>query len=367
MTVTRVKIKTHEKGLLYRDGSFEGILPAGTHWIIDPFHTARVDVVSMRSPWLEHPDIDLFIKAGALEGLATVIEVGDRQRALSWIDGRFHAVHKPGRLVYWHGFRDVQVEVVEAGEVRLVHPQLGVILATPGAAALLEWHLVAEGSAGLLFYDGQHVDTLSPGRYAFWRGIRQVRLDTVDLREQVLDVNGQEMITADKVTLRLNAVLVYRVSDPLLAHRSVGDVKQALYRDAQLALRAVVGTRDLDALLGDKDAVAAELNETVRARAADFGLAVTAVGIRDLILPGEMRELLNKVTQARKAAEANLIARREETAAVRNQANTARMLAENPTLMRLRELEVLERVADKARLQVVLGDRGLAETVVNLL
>ncbi len=76
---------------------------------------------------------------------------------------------------------------------------------------------------------------------------------------------------------------------------------------------------------------------------------------------------MNRVTEAKKAAEANLIARREETAAMRSQANTAKILHDNPTLMRLRELEVLEKVAAGGKLQVALGERGLADRVVNLL
>jgi regulator of protease activity HflC (stomatin/prohibitin superfamily) len=98
-----------------------------------------------------------------------------------------------------------------------------------------------------------------------------------------------------------------------------------------------------------------------------FGISVVALGIRDVILPGEMKELLNKVTEAKKAAEANLITRREEVAAIRSQANTARLLGENPTLMRLRELEVLERVASRGTLNVVVGEKGLADRVLKLI
>jgi regulator of protease activity HflC (stomatin/prohibitin superfamily) len=180
-------------------------------------------------------------------------------------------------------------------------------------------------------------------------------------------VTGQEIMTADKVTLRLNAVVTFKVTDPLLAVTAVEDYGQALYREAQLALRAGIGGRDLDALLGEKDAVARELDEALRARVAAIGLEVVSLGIRDIILPGEMKELMNKVTEARKAAEAALITRREETAAMRSQANTAKILETNPVLMRLRELEVLERVAGKAKLSVVLGEGGLTERVVKLL
>jgi regulator of protease activity HflC (stomatin/prohibitin superfamily) len=143
--------------------------------------------------------------------------------------------------------------------------------------------------------------------------------------------------------------------------------QQSLYREAQLALRAVVSTRDLDSFLTDKDAVTAEFEQHVGQRAGDLGLEIVSVGVRDVILPGDMKDLMNKVTEAKKAAEANLIARREETAAMRSQANTARLLADNPTLMRLRELEVLEKVATSGDLKVVLGEKGLADRVVNLL
>ena len=134
-----------------------------------------------------------------------------------------------------------------------------------------------------------------------------------------------------------------------------------------MALRAVVGVRDLDAFLSDKDVVAREVEEQVRGRADQLGLKVVSVGVRDVILPGDMKDLMNRVTEAKKAAEANLIARREETAAMRSQANTAKLLESNPTLMRIRELEVLEKIACDGKLNVVLGEKGLADRVVNLL
>jgi regulator of protease activity HflC (stomatin/prohibitin superfamily) len=189
---------------------------------------------------------------------------------------------------------------------------------------------------------------------------------TVDQREQVVDVAGQEIMTADKVTLRLNAVVTFKVRDALRAVTAVEDHRQALYREAQLALRAIVGARTLEALLGEKDAVGRELDAALRTRVGEIGLEVVSLGIRDVILPGEMKELMNKVIEAQKAAEAALISRREETAAVRSQANTARLLEQNPTLMRLREIEALEKVAEKGRLSVMLGEGGLAARAVKV-
>jgi regulator of protease activity HflC (stomatin/prohibitin superfamily) len=187
------------------------------------------------------------------------------------------------------------------------------------------------------------------------------------MRETQIDITGQEIMTLDKVSLRINAIVTYAIQDARRAVSAATDMRQSLYREVQLALRAVIGGRELDSFLTSKDEVAQELEQQVREQATSLGLEVRSVGVRDVILPGDMKELLNRVTEAKKAAEANLIARREETAAMRSQANTAKLLVENPTLMRLRELEVLEKIASAGKLNIVVGEKGLTDTVVNLL
>jgi regulator of protease activity HflC (stomatin/prohibitin superfamily) len=361
------KIRSYEMGLVFRDGEFRGLLGTGRHWFFDPLGKIRVEVVSQRSPWLTHEKLDVIVRSGALKDRAVVLDLKDDQRGLVWIEGRFSHILPPGLYAYWTGHREVKVEVIDARVVRFEHAELPVIVRSPLAERLLDVCRVERNCVGVLFYDGKYIDTLAPGLYAFWRGPADAKLVEMDLRETTLDVGGQEIMTADKVTLRLNAVATYRVTDARKAVTTVDDARQALYREAQLALRAVVGAKELDSFLTAKDGVAKELEEILRQRATGLGLEVLAVGVRDVILPGDMKELMNKVTEAKKAAEANLIARREETAAMRSQANTAKLLDDNPTLMRLRELEVLERVAAGGKLNVVLGEKGLAERVVNLL
>jgi regulator of protease activity HflC (stomatin/prohibitin superfamily) len=362
----RFKVREHERGLLFKDRDFKRVLRPGRHWVWDLLWKVRVDVVSVREVWLDHQDLDVVAKHAALGDEARVVDLEDHERAVVWVDGRLEAVLKPGLYALWTVFHDVRVEVFDARGVRFEHADLASIAQTRGAAPLLEVVTVEAGHAGLFFKDGRHEATLGPGAHAFWKGVAKARIADVDLREQVVDVAGQEIMTADKVTLRLNAVVTFKVVDPLKAVTTMEDYRQALYREAQLALRGVIGTRELDTLLSDKDAVARELDGLVRARAAGFGLEVVALGIRDVILPGEMKDLMNKVTEAKKAAEAALITRREETAAMRSQANTAKILESSPTLMRLRELEVLEKVSEKANLTVVLGEQGLADRVVKL-
>jgi regulator of protease activity HflC (stomatin/prohibitin superfamily) len=362
-----IKIRSYEVGLYFRDGEFKGLLTEGYYWQFDPLGKVRIEVVSQRAPWLVHDKLDVIVKSGVLADLAMVLDLKDYQRALVWVDGRFSHVLPPGLYTYWTTLRDVKIEVVDARAVRFEHTELPVIARSALADRVLEVASVEPHHLGVLFVDGKYVATLQPGRYAFWKNLATHQLVQQDMREAMLDVGGQDIMTADKVTLRLNAVATYRVADAREAVSVVGDVRQALYREVQLALRAVIGGRDLDTFLTDKDSVARELEDIVRPRTQAMGLELIGVGIRDVILPGEMKDLMNKVTEAKKAAEANLIVRREETAAIRSQANTAKLLQDNPTLMRLRELEVLEKVANSAKLSIVLGDKGLAERVVNLL
>ncbi len=363
----RYKIKSYEMGLYFRDGEFRGLLEQGTHWFVDPLLKVRVDVVSQREPWLVHDKLDLIVRSGQLGQRATVIDLKDHERALVWIEERFSHILGPGLYAYWTGQKKVRVEVIDARNVRFEHEQFKPIVRSATAARMLDICTVQRERVGVLFINGRYVDTLPPGEYAFWKGPAEALVVEVDLRETMVDVSGQEIMTADKVTLRLNAVVTYKIVDARKAVSQTDDVRQALYRETQLVLRGVIGTRELDNFLTDKDAVAQDIEESVRRRAEELGLEIASVGIRDVILPGDMKDLMNKVTEAKKAAEANLIARREETAAMRSQANTAKLLADNPTLMRLRELEVLEKVAGAGKLNIVVGEKGIADRIVNLL
>ena len=361
------KIRSYEVGLHFRDGEFQGLLAAGSHWFFDPLGKVRVDVVSQRSPWLIHEQLDLIIKSGVLKDRAVVLDLKDTERALVWIENRFSHVLPAGQYAYWTGQKQVRVEVIDIRQVRFQQEQFKVIVRSPLAAKLLDVCEVPRDRVGVLFIEGRFVETLAPGEYAFWKGPAEAKVVEVDLRETMVDVSGQEIMTMDKVTLRINAVVTYKIADARKALSQTDDVRQALYRETQLVLRSVVGARELDAFLSDKDSVAKEIEDNVRRRAGELGLDLASVGIKDVILPGEMKDLMNKVTEAKKAAEANLIARREETAAMRSQANTAKLLAQSPTLMRLRELEVLEKIAVAGKLNIVLGEKGLADRVLNLL
>lgn len=369
MILSKSRIRAYERGFLFRDGALARILEPGDHWLFDLGDRYRLEVVSVQEPWLflTPEDLLVVVRSGLLGDEALVVDLAHNERAVVAVDGRYEAVLGPGLYVLWTVLHRIEVTRADARELWLEHPDVMAITALPAASAWLSRVDVALESTALVFRDGRLERRLGSGTYAFWKGAAEVVVVPLDLREQTLELAGQEILTADKVSLRLNSLVTYRVTDPERAVAITEDVGRALYRQAQLALRAVVGTAELDRLLAAKDEVAAELLAEVRQSSAPLGVEILAFGIKDLILPGEMKELMNRVTEAKKAAEAAVVTRREETAAMRSQANTARLLADNPTLMRMRELEVLEKVAERANLTVMLGDGDLSDRVVKML
>jgi hypothetical protein len=130
MLFKRIKIRSYETGLYFRDGEFKGLLSEGRHWLFDPLMKVRVDVANMRDAWLAHDKLDMIVKAGVLKDRAVVMDLKDHQRGLVWIDGRFTYLLAPGLYTYWHGVRDVRVEVIDVRQVRFEHEDLKVIAKT---------------------------------------------------------------------------------------------------------------------------------------------------------------------------------------------------------------------------------------------
>ena len=364
-------IKKNERGLLFRRGDFVRVLEPGRHKrsLLRAFlgHDTLTIYDTLETRF-QHPLLDLLVTDEDFLAHVHVLELAETQRALVWIDGRLESIVGAGRYVYWKAPRTVAFEVFDVLESdRFEHPKLESILRHPQASQWLAGAEVTPQEELIVFRDGEAVARIGEGRYVHWKSGRAYQLRGVDLREQVADVAGQEIMTRDKVTLRVNLVVTYRVRDALKALTVVTDHVTALYRDAQLALRAAVGVRTLDALLQDKEAVGTEVREDLAARAATFGVEVGSVGLRDIILPGEMKTILNQVIEAQKAAEANVIKRREETAAARSQANTAKLLAENPALQRMKEMEALQEILSGAKTQFVFGQGDLGTQLRTLM
>ena len=366
IVMKRVEIAENERGLLFRNDNFVRVLGPGRYRFasLGPLVRVRVDKYDLTNPVFEHPLAEFLVKTHPelRETTFQVVELGDHEVGLETVDGKLTGIVPPAtRKIYWKGLHDVRVEVqdisvdfaVPADRVSLIGHLRGV--GRLELAAAVNYAEVADGQAGLLLVNGRLEKVLEPGNHAFWNFNRTVQVKYLDTRLQTLEVGGQEILSKDKVSLRLNLTASYRVTDPKLAYTALTDYGDFLYKELQFGLREAVGTQTLDDVLARKD----ELNETierqVRSRVSAYGIELGSIGVKDIVLPGEMKTILNQVVEAEKAAQANLIRRREETAATRSLHNTAKMLERSPVLLRLKELEALEKVTERIGHMTVYG------------
>jgi len=369
LMLKRVKVALYERALVYRDRNLERVLAPGKYWLVGRGLDVQVYDVSKAEIDLPRADVLVAEARGTLEPYVQIVELGDRQVGLVYKNERLTGVLAPGsRQLYWRGPVNVRVEVRDIStEYALDAPTARVLLRALGTAALTSNVGVAEvpdTAVGLLIVDGEMREVLKPGVTAYWKYQRNVRVELVETRLQAMEVAGQEILTRDKVSLRLNLTALWQVTDAVKARSVVSNASEYVYKELQLALREAVGSRTLDELLTDKGAIDREVAASA-ARLEASGLAVRSVGVKDIILPGEMKTILNQVVEAEKVAQANLIRRREETAATRSLLNTARLMEENPTLLRLKELETLERVTEKiGSLTVYDGLEGVLKNMV---
>jgi regulator of protease activity HflC (stomatin/prohibitin superfamily) len=360
MQIKRVTVKKNERGLLLRNGDFERVLQPGTHWLFAGFDVLNVELFALSQPAFTHALADYLMakEPRVVEAEFVRVELAETQVGLRTENGALVEVLAPAtRRLYWKGIVDVKVEVIDidaSAEVptavvsRLVQTQLRQRSVT-GQAGVLQVQ-VPEHGAGILWVDGKVERLLNAGSYAFWKFNRNVSVELVDLRLQAIEVTGQEILTRDKVSLRLNLSATWRYPTPadvLRAHTQLAKPADHLYRELQFGLRAAVGTRTLDELLENKTVIDEVVTAQVKSKLADYGLQLDGVGVKDIVLPGEMKTILAQVVEAGKSAEANVIRRREETAATRSLLNTAKVMEDNPVALRLKELETLERVAER--------------------
>jgi regulator of protease activity HflC (stomatin/prohibitin superfamily) len=357
MKIKRVTVKKNERGLLLRNGDFERVLQPGTHWLFAGLDTLRVELFALEQPAFTHGLAD-YLMAKEPEVVAAEfvrVELNEHQVGLRTENGTLVEVLAPAtRRLYWKGLVAVQVEVVDIGASADVPPALVARLvqtqlrerAVQGLAGVLQVQVPDHG-AGILWVDGKVERLLAAGSYAFWKFNRNVLVELVDLRLQALEVTGQEILTRDKVALRLNLSATWRYTDVLKAYKELSKPAEHLYRELQFGLRAAVGTRSLDELLENKTVIDEVVTAQVKSKLAAYGLQLDGVGVKDIVLPGEMKTILAQVVEAGKSAEANVIRRREETAATRSLLNTAKVMEDNPVALRLKELETLERVAER--------------------
>lgn len=367
---TRVLISENERALHLLKGELKGILGPGDHSLKNGRGSLVIERHNLAIPQFRSVyEKALFDKfPDVVEKHLTVVRTGPGEIAIVERDKLIHAVVGPDeRLVLWNEAGPWTWQVIDT----VAEPELPAKLQRRLSEAQKAQHHVVipvtDGSVALLFVDGVLTKVLQSGLHAYWSTGRKVSQKLIDLKRQSLDVTGQEVLTLDRVTIRINLSAEYRVVDPVKATQDVKDFTDTLYRALQLVFRKQLSALKLDQILERKGEVNEEAEAQIKTDMAKIGIEVSDIVLKDVILPGEMREILNKVVTAEKEAEANVIRRREETNATRSLLNTAKVVAENPVMLRLKELEALEAIAGKVdRLTVHNGTGGLMNDLVKL-
>ena len=367
-------IADNERGLLFRDRQLTAVLTAGVHQYWDFGNRINVRVFDITATEITQKDVKVLLrnKESLCKDFYTVISTDENEVALIYVDGQFNDLIKPqSEKWFWKTAAQVEVRRINVTEQIEVSAKDMKVLAKAAKASVLSAGMVIKEvtnqQVGLLFIDGQLVRTLKAGKYGFCNYNQTVAVEVVETRAQTIEVAGQEILTKDKVSLRVNLSATFKVSDVVTAVTELANYKEFLYNALQLALRKAIGTKVLDALLADKEAIDTFVRGFVAKKVAEFGLTLVEVGVKDIILPGEMKTILNQVVEAEKAAKANIIKRREETAATRSLLNTAKLMDQSETLRRLKELETLEKVADKVNNITVFGGlEGLTKDNIKL-
>jgi regulator of protease activity HflC (stomatin/prohibitin superfamily) len=224
---------------------------------------------------------------------------------------------------------------------------------------------ILEYQRGLFYSRGKFVRLLDSGDYWYFRPLQFIQ--KIDLRKQVVSIPGQELLSADNVSLKVSLAAAYQIADPYLAINQVADYQSALYLLLQLNLRDVIGALEVDELLAKRAEIGKLLLEKSTAQAAELGLQLNLVNIKDMMFPGDLKAIFAQVVSARKAGLASLERARGESAALRNLSNAAKLLDGNPGLSQLRLFQLLESTSGNT--VVILPGEGqalLEKTVKNL-
>lgn len=358
-------INRQQRGLLFKDGEYRRLLLPGHHWI-PPLHSLKV--YDALQPFVAPMDLNLLLEDAALADQLDVIEVHNNEIALVFEDDLCSRLLTPGRYAFWKGIKKRSVRLFDRSQPRIPDDVDRHVLRLPHVLEHTQVMSISAFEKGALFLDRRFVEILNPGDHAFWKSAVAVEASKIDMRPQLREITGQEILTKDRVGIRINIAFQYRVIDAKTVLLDVKEPDTQLHVLFQLAFREYVGNLTLDEILLKKEEIGPFVLERVRPSLQRLGLEGIQAGVKDIILPGEIRDILNQVLIAEKRAQANVIMRREETASTRNLLNTARLMEENPLLLRLKELEFMERLTEKVKeINVSGGDRILDQLKTLLL
>lgn len=358
-------VNDKERGLLFRSGKLKKILPPGKY---RTGKNDRVEKCSVIQPFLPvYCTLESLMSADSAKEKLITKEVGDAEYTLCYRDGNFNQILTPGKYAFWKEggnwtFKTVSSENPEIGNAITEYERSKI------PSNLYKSVSVKSGEMARLYYNNRFVRMLEPGTYYFWNNGVSVEGQIEDMRIRRLTIDGQEILTKDKVGIRVNFVMNFKVIDAeKVATVADHNIYMYLYSLSQLVLREYVGQHGIDEILCSRDSIENDILNAVRERSKDAYVFIESAGIKDIILPGEISEIMNSVLAAEKRAQANVITRREEVASTRSLLNTAKLMDENETLRRLKELEYLERICEHVGEINVNGGADLLTRLTELL
>ncbi|MCS3529977.1 slipin family protein [Chryseobacterium sp. JUb7] len=344
MMFKNVQIKAYQVGLVFKNRNLVEILKEGNQWI---FGNKTVEIHEMKSQFKTNEDLNLLLKNEGLNSMLEVIEVKDGEIVLVHENGIFKEVLNVGQYAFWKDIVKREFQKIDLTKVEITEKISKTILENMKLKNFTRKFVVTNQYKGILLIDGKLTKVLDAGTYYFWNNEILIEIKSADMRMQQMEIAGQELLTKDKAMLRINFYVRFQVENIEKALMENKEYDKQLYILMQLALREFVGALTLDELLVKKDSVGKEILENLGNKAEELGLKASDAGIRDVILTGEMKEIMNQVLIAEKKAQANSIMRREETASTRSLLNTAKLMEENEVLWKLKEMEYMEKIADK--------------------
>jgi hypothetical protein len=306
-------------------------------------------------------ELNILLQDAALANALQVIEVKDNEIALQYENGMLKQVLTAGRYTFWKGYINYEFVIADISKIEINENISRSVLQNKLVAPYVRMYTVESYEKALLFIDGKYVQMLPSGVYYWWKNNITILIGKADTRMQQIEINGQEILTKDKAALRINGYAQYKVTDIEKALLQNKEYERQLYVAFQLALREYVGGLAFDELLEKKETIVPFILQSVKKAAENLGVEVSSFGIRDIILPGDVKEIMNQVLVAEKKAQANIIMRREETAGTRSMLNTAKLMEDNAMLWKLKEMEYVEKIADKISNISVSGNGMLIE------
>lgn len=352
----RVRINAGKVGLIFKKGDYIRVITKGKHWVKFGQH---VMVYDLTRQFFAPIAIEILLQDKTLETMLTLIEVKDNEIVLMYENGIFKSVLAAGRYLFWKGLIAYKFVTADLSKIYITENIENALFSNVDLAKYVRTFEIATYENAVLLVDDVYIKTLKGGTYRFWKNNTSIKIGRADLRQLQLEIAGQELLTKDKAAIRINFYTQYKITAIEKALLENKDYEKQLYILMQLILRAYVGKYTLDELLERKDTIADAVFEDVKIAATKLGVSVVNCGIRDVILTGEMKEIMNQVLIAQKKAQANIITRREETASTRSLLNTAKLMEENEMLFKLKEMEYVEKIADKIGEISVTGNGGI--------